>query len=53
MAIVTISIDRDDMPTHTDEEFEEWLRFQIGDRGGMNADNPLQLDMTAELKEWV
>lgn len=45
--LVTINIDRNSLPPHTDEEFEEWVKFEIGEIGGMNADNPLQQDLEA------
>lgn len=51
MALVVISIDRESLPEHTDEQFEEWVRFEVGDRGGMSADNPLTLDLEAEVSE--
>jgi len=51
MALVVLSVDRDKLPEHTDEQFEEWVRFEVGDRGGMSADNPLQQDLEAEVRE--
>lgn len=41
MALVVISIDRDDLPSHTDEQFEEWVKYQVGHRGDISIDNPL------------
>ncbi len=52
MTLIVITVDRDLLPEHTDEQFEEWLRFEIGDRGEMSAENPLTQDLEAELKEW-
>ena len=49
MALVVISIDRDKLPKHTDEQFEEWVRFEVGDRGGMSAKNPIDVNLTAEV----
>ncbi len=37
---VTIDIDRDKLPEHTDAAFEKWLKYEVGDLGGMSADNP-------------
>jgi len=48
MEQVTIGIDRDSLPSHTDEEFEEWVRFCVGHQAGIESDNPLSdMDMTA------
>jgi len=51
MALVVISIDRETLPAHTDEQFEEWVRFEVGDRGDLSVDNPLQQDLEAIVKE--
>lgn len=52
MALVVISIDRTKLPPHTDEQFEEWVRFCVGQLGGISMENPLHdLDMTATVKE--
>jgi len=46
---VTIEIDRDDLPTHTDDEFEEWVRFCVGYQADIDSTNPLSdMDMTAQ-----
>jgi len=50
MAKIVISVDRSKLPKHTDEQFDEWIRFQVGDRGGISVDNPLsEYDMEAEV----
>jgi hypothetical protein len=41
MALIVISVDRDKLPTHTDAEFEEWVRFEVGDNGDISTENPL------------
>lgn len=49
MERVTIEIDRDDLPTHTDDEFEEWVRFCVGYQADIDSTNPLSdMDMTAQ-----
>ncbi len=51
---VTFKIDRDKLPQHTNEEFEAWIKYVIGSRGGINMENPLHdqdLDHT-ELYSW-
>ena len=50
MSLVTISIDREKLPRHTNEEFEEWVRFQVGERGGMSVNNPIDTDIEAVVK---
>ena len=54
MAIVEISIDRGQLPEHTDEQFEEWVNFCIGATGDISFRNPLHAhDMTADsLVDW-
>jgi len=53
MALVVISIDRDRLPANTDEQFEEWVMFQVGQRGSISMDNPLHdLDMEATVREF-
>ncbi|MEW5056529.1 MAG: hypothetical protein AB1Y25_02805 [Cycloclasticus sp.] len=51
MALVVISIDRDKLPEHSDEQFEEWVRFEVGDRGDMSAANPIQESLSADVRE--
>lgn len=52
MAIVVISIDRETLPAHTDEQFEEWVKFQVGHFGGIDINNPLaDMDMDAMVRE--
>ena len=41
MTIVEISIDRGQLPEHTDEQFEEWLELRTGMGSGMSPGNPL------------
>ena len=52
MALVVISIDRSKLPHHTDEQFEEWVKFCIGERGGIQMSNPLHdMDLDALVRE--
>lgn len=52
MALVVISIDRSELPDHSDEEFEEWVRYQVGDTPHMEIANPLSSeDMQATVRE--
>lgn len=52
MSLVMISVDRDKLPPHTDKEFEEWIKYQVGQFGGMKADNPLaDYDLEAIVRE--
>ncbi len=53
MALVVISIDRDKLPPHTQEEFEAWVRFCVGDTGGIANSNPLcDMDMESRVVEF-
>lgn len=52
MALVVISIERNLLPSHTDQQFEEWVKYCVGHLGGISMENPLHdLDMTATVKE--
>ena len=52
MALVVISINEDELPPHTKEEFEEWVRYCVGHLGGIHISNPLaNNDMTATVRE--
>lgn len=52
MALVVFSIDRDKLPEHTDEQFEEWIKFHVGQIKNITAKNPLWcVDLEAEVKE--
>lgn len=47
MQQVLIGIDRDGLPSHSDEQFEEWVQFCVGHRADIDTDNPLSdLDLT-------
>lgn len=51
MALVVISIDREKLPPHTDEQFEEWVKFCVRG-GGISNSNPLaDLDLDARVRE--
>jgi len=52
MALIVISVDRNELPKHTKEEFETWVKSNIGQLGGISMDNPLHdLDMEAIVRE--
>ena len=38
---VTIDVKTELLPPHTQQEFEEWVKFQVGATGGMSGQNPL------------
>lgn len=50
MALIVISVDRDNLPEHTEKQYEEWIKFCIGEIGGISVKNPLSdIDMDAEV----
>ena len=52
MALVVLSIDERKLPAHTRDEFEEWVRFCVGDRSDIQNANPLSdLDLQATVRE--
>lgn len=52
MTLIVISVDRASLPSHTDDQFEEWVEFNVGHRGGLSEDNPLaDIDMEARVRE--
>jgi len=52
MALVVISIDERKLSAHTRAEFEEWIRFCVGDRSEMPTANPLSdCDLQARVRE--
>lgn len=52
MALVVLSIDETKLPTHTREQFKEWVEFSVGHRDEIPVSNPLQeLDMEATVRE--
>ena len=52
MALVVISIDRKKLPEHTDDDFADWIRFEVGQYGDISLDNPLcGEDMSAIVRE--
>lgn len=47
MQQVLIGINRDDLPSHSDGQFEEWVQYCVGHRADIDSDNPLSdLDLT-------
>ena len=52
MALVVLSIDETKLPTHTREQFQEWVEFSVGHRAGISESNPLHVhDMEATVRE--
>lgn len=52
MALIVISVDRAALPSHTDGQFEEWVKFNVGQKSDMSEDNPLSdIDMEARVRE--
>ena len=52
MSLVVISVDREKLPEHTQEQFEEWVKFNVGALGGISAKNPLHdIDIEARVQE--
>jgi len=52
MALIVISIDRSELPKHTDKDFEEWIRYEVGDTSSISRSNPLEArELRAELRE--
>lgn len=52
MTLVVISVNRDIFPPHTNENFEEWIKYNIGELSGISVDNPLSdFDMDAIVRE--
>lgn len=53
MTLIVISVDRDELPSHTDEQFEEWIEYNVGARVGINIVSPLHdVSMISTVKEW-
>ena len=53
MALIVISIDRDKLPNHTEDELLEWVRYEIGETSGVHISNPLSNeDLQAEVREY-
>ncbi|GLQ31646.1 hypothetical protein [Litoribrevibacter albus] len=51
MALVVISIDRSKLPAHTQDEYEEWVEFKVGN-GCISDENPLcDVDLKSTVKE--
>lgn len=49
---VVLSVNRSALPPHTDEQFEEWVKFNVCQLGGISQSNPLNdIDMEARVQE--
>ena len=52
MSLVVISIERYKLPEHTQEQFEEWVRYEVGDNPEIDMRNPLVVaSFVATVKE--
>lgn len=52
MASVLIDINRNKLPANTDEQFEEWVQYNVGQLGGIKLNNPLSAhDMEATVMD--
>lgn len=52
MTLIVISVDETTLPAHSPDEFEEWIRFSVGDTGAISIHNPLSdIDLDAVVKE--
>lgn len=52
MALVMISVDREKLPEHSDQEFESWVKYQVGALAGISNDNPMvDIDLEAQVLE--
>lgn len=52
MTDIVISVDRSKLPAHTDEEFEAWVMYNVGEIGGLPLVNHLSdIDMEASVCE--
>lgn len=41
MRKIIIEVDETGLPEHTDEDFEEWVKYCVGYYGGIKTENPL------------
>jgi len=52
MALIVISVDRSELPPHTDEDFKEWIKYEVGHTCEINLSNPLERrELRATVKE--
>jgi len=52
MSLVIISVDREKIPAHTDEQFEDWIKYEVWQISHIRTDNPLcDIDITATVRE--
>ena len=53
MSIIVISIDRSHFPPHTEDEYEAWVKYQVGDADDIDMKNPLlEWDIDAKVMEF-
>lgn len=49
---LVLSVDRTQLPEHTDHDFEEWIKYQVGQLGAIPVTNPLwDADLVARVLE--
>ena len=52
MPLIVISVNKEDLPPHTDEQFEAWVKFCVGHVGSISMENPLHdIDMDGYVRE--
>ncbi len=52
MTLIVLSVDREKLPECTDEEFADWVKFEVGHLGGIKVENPLSnYDLEATVLE--
>lgn len=39
---IVLRVDRSQLPEHTDHDFKEWIKYQVGQLGGIPLTNPLR-----------
>jgi len=52
MSQIVLNVDRNKLPEHTDEEFEAWIKYEVGQLGGLSLDNPMSdIDLEATVQD--
>lgn len=52
MALIVLSVNRDKLPPHSDDDFEQWVKYQVGQVGHIDLENPLDdIDLEATVRE--
>ena len=52
MALIVISVDREKLPEHTDIQFENWIKYKVGQWSSISIESPLSdIDLEAVVRE--